>query len=57
MNNHLKAVLILIFNSFYLSFAAAAQNNNTLVKYVNPIIGTQKMGHTLCTDDWVYIFY
>ena len=32
--------------AFFSIFHASAQNNTALIKYVNPIIGTQKMGHT-----------
>lgn len=47
MSHYTKIVLILVFNIvIFLSYDCVAQNNNRLVKYINPIIGTQKMGHT-----------
>ena len=47
MNYFNKVLSIAFFNLVILSILnASAQSNNSLVKYVNPIIGTQKMGHT-----------
>jgi predicted alpha-1,2-mannosidase len=42
MNSFFKKIIIIIVTT--LPFFSAAQNN--LVQYVNPLIGTQKMGHT-----------
>ena len=42
-----KIFSITVFSvAFFSVFIAPAQNNNALIKYINPIIGTQKMGHT-----------
>ena len=49
MNYKIKEMKILFFcTACFISCTAFAQNTNSqsLVKYVNPIIGTQKMGHT-----------
>ncbi len=39
-------VLSLVVITTILNFAAAAQRTTDYVRYVNPLIGTQKMGHT-----------
>ena len=47
MTRHTKSVFILFFFiGIFSMFNTSAQSSNSLVKYVNPIIGTQKMGHT-----------